>query len=62
MVVKYAQSEKNVLLLKKNQEELERKLKENAREKEMLLGKVRSLTSERARLNQLVDTKVSIEI
>lgn len=60
MVVKYAICEKTVLSLKKTQEELERKLRETNREKEMMMGKVRTLTNERARLSQAFDNKVAV--
>ncbi|GAB6024987.1 hypothetical protein CHUAL_010081 [Chamberlinius hualienensis] len=59
MVVKYALSEKSVLTIKKCLEETERKYKESLREKETLMGKVRALTNDKARLNQTIDAKTS---
>lgn len=58
-VVKYAQSEATVLSLKKTLDESDLKSKEIAREKDLLLNKVRLLTADKARLSQTLDAKAS---
>lgn len=58
MVVKYATSEREVIVAKKQREAVEKKMKEMEKERENLLSKNKMLISERARICQTLDTKV----
>lgn len=58
MVIKYATSEREVIVARKQKEAAEKKMKEMEKERENLLGKNKMLISERARICQTLDTKV----
>ncbi|XP_022254998.1 coiled-coil domain-containing protein 186-like, partial [Limulus polyphemus] len=58
MVVRYAQSEREVLVAKKTRDDLEKKLREIGREKENLQNRIKGLNTEKARLSGLLDRKV----
>ncbi|XP_042220559.1 coiled-coil domain-containing protein 186-like, partial [Homarus americanus] len=58
MVVKYATSEREVIVAKKQKEAVEKKMKEMEREREQLIAKTKMLISERARICQTLDTKI----
>ncbi|XP_045588756.2 coiled-coil domain-containing protein 186 isoform X1 [Procambarus clarkii] len=58
MVIKYATSEREVIVAKKQKEAIEKKMKEMEKEREQLLSKNKMLISERARICQTLDTKV----
>ncbi|KAK3868015.1 hypothetical protein Pcinc_026561 [Petrolisthes cinctipes] len=58
MVIKYATSEREVILAKKQKEGVEKKLREFEKEREQLQAKNKMLISERARICQTLDTKV----
>lgn len=61
MVMKYAVSENNVINLQRQIKQLENKLKEKGKEKESVEGKINVAIGEKAKLSQLVNTKVSID-
>lgn len=58
MVIKYATSEREVIVARKQKEVIEKKLKDMEKEREQLQNKNKMLVSERARLCQTLDTKV----
>lgn len=58
MVIKYATSEREVIVAKKQKEAVEKKMKEMEKEREQLLNKNKMLISERARICQTLDTKI----
>jgi chromosome segregation ATPase len=58
MVMRYAVSEKEVIDQKKERESLEKKLREIGREKDLLLGKLKAVCTEKTRLCQMLDSKV----
>lgn len=58
MVIKYATSEREVIVAKKQKEAVEKKMKEMEKEREQLVSKNKMLISERARICQTLDTKV----
>ncbi|KAK8389249.1 hypothetical protein O3P69_020887 [Scylla paramamosain] len=58
MVIKYATSEREVIIARKQKEALEKKMKDMEKERENLLSKNKMLISERARICQTLDTKV----
>ncbi|XP_063906969.1 coiled-coil domain-containing protein 186 isoform X2 [Zophobas morio] len=57
MVVKYAISEKNVLDVKHQKEQIEKKYKEQVAENEIIQHKVQVMVSEKARICQMFDNK-----
>lgn len=59
MVMRYAVSEKEVIYQKGERELLEKKLREVTREKDMLLGKLKGASAEKARICQMLDVKVT---
>ncbi|CAC5426412.1 Coiled-coil domain-containing protein 186,Palmitoyltransferase ZDHHC16,Palmitoyltransferase ZDHHC16A [Mytilus coruscus] len=59
MVVKYAQAEKNNIGAQKTIERLESKIKDAAKEKDGLLGKIKDLKLEKTRLGHELDLKSS---
>ncbi|KAG0693442.1 Coiled-coil domain-containing protein 186 [Chionoecetes opilio] len=60
MVIKYATSEREVIVSKKQKEALEKRMKDMEKERENLLSKNKMLISERARICQTLDTKVRV--
>ncbi|XP_015784711.1 coiled-coil domain-containing protein 186 [Tetranychus urticae] len=62
MVVKYAKSERDVIVYKKAKDEAERKSREAVKEKESLVNKVKSLTCDKNSLVKSVETKLSENI
>ncbi|CAG0915840.1 unnamed protein product [Notodromas monacha] len=59
MVMRYAQSEKEVIIVKRDKENLERKLNDMNKEKENLLAKLKNMSNDKAKLAQSLDTKTS---
>lgn len=59
MVMKYAVSEKAILDVKSEKEHTDKKYKELSRENEILQHKLTSMSSEKARICQMLDNKVS---
>lgn len=59
MVMRYAVSEKEVIDQKRERESLERKLREMARENDLLLGKLKGMSAEKSRICQMLDIKVT---
>ncbi|KAH7980633.1 hypothetical protein HPB49_017767 [Dermacentor silvarum] len=59
MVVKYATSEKEVILARKALEDTEKKYREVVKERDQHFSRVRSLNNERARLCSSLDTKLA---
>ncbi|KAK7790359.1 hypothetical protein R5R35_003855 [Gryllus longicercus] len=57
MVMSYVVSEKKVMDLQKAKEGLEKKLKESVKEREILVGKMKSAAGEKARICQMLDNK-----
>nr|AYV89223.1 coiled-coil domain-containing 186-like isoform X2 [Tetranychus evansi] len=62
MVVKYAKSERDVIVYKKAKDEAEKKLRDAVKEKESLVNKVKSLTCDKNSLVKSVDAKLSENI
>ncbi|XP_045135473.1 coiled-coil domain-containing protein 186-like isoform X2 [Portunus trituberculatus] len=58
MVIKYATSEREVIIARKQKEALEKRMKDMEKERENLLSKNKMLISERARICQTLDAKV----
>ncbi|RZF44581.1 hypothetical protein LSTR_LSTR001339 [Laodelphax striatellus] len=56
-VVRYAVGEMEVITQKKEREGFEKKLKECNREKEVLINKIKVLTSDKSRISQILDNK-----
>ncbi|GFY50075.1 coiled-coil domain-containing protein [Trichonephila inaurata madagascariensis] len=61
IVIRYANSEKEVILEKKAQQELEKKLRDINKERENLLSKIKGLSAENNRLSSCYESKM-IEI
>lgn len=59
MIMKFAQSEKEVLDLAKVRDQLDRKLKSSMREKDGLLTKLKSISSEKSRMHSSLEAKMS---
>uniref|UniRef100_L7M4F1 Putative signal transducer n=1 Tax=Rhipicephalus pulchellus TaxID=72859 RepID=L7M4F1_RHIPC len=59
MVVKYATSEKEVILARRALEDMEKKYREVVKERDQHFSRVRSLNNERARLCSSLDTKLA---
>ena len=60
MVVKYAQGETKIAQLQSSLEKTELRLKDREREKEVLAVKLRTLTSDSAKMASNVDAKVCL--
>ncbi|XP_037282619.2 coiled-coil domain-containing protein 186 isoform X2 [Rhipicephalus microplus] len=59
MVVKYATSEKEVILARRALEDMEKKYREAVKDRDQHFSRVRSLNNERARLCSSLDTKLA---
>ncbi|XP_067129441.1 coiled-coil domain-containing protein 186 isoform X1 [Centruroides vittatus] len=59
MVLRYAQSERDVINLKKVRDEFEKKLKDAAKEREGILNRIKGLNTEKSRLCNSLDSKSS---
>ncbi|RWS13920.1 hypothetical protein B4U79_12622 [Dinothrombium tinctorium] len=59
MVVKYAKSEKEVIILKKNKEELEKKLRDSLKDKESLQIRIKGLSTDKSSLMSSLDKKLA---
>ncbi|XP_071447737.1 coiled-coil domain-containing protein 186 isoform X2 [Hetaerina americana] len=57
MVVRYATSERDVIEGKKQQDALEKKLRESTKEREILVSKVKAMNGEKARICLMLDGK-----
>ena len=62
MVMKYAVSEKSVIDLKREIQSYELKLKENLKDKETNMTKLKCAINEKNKVIQLLESKVSIKI
>lgn len=60
IVIRYANSEKDVIMEKKAQQELEKKMKDMIKERENLISKNKGLLSENNRLTTCYETKVQL--
>jgi len=58
MVMKYALGEKDIMVAKRGKEEAEKRLKENMKDKESLQYKIKTLSTERTRLQALCDNRM----
>ena len=58
MVVKYARSEREVIVAQNQREGIEKKIKDLTKEREGLQEKIKSLTSEKTRVCHMLDVKV----
>jgi predicted nucleic acid-binding Zn-ribbon protein len=58
MVMKYVRGEKEALDLRKEKETLERKLRDASKELEKNTNKIKQLSQEKGRLQQLYESKV----
>ncbi|KAG1664565.1 Coiled-coil domain-containing protein 186 [Nymphon striatum] len=59
MVMKFANSEKEKLKTIKFKEDMDRRVREAGRDREMLLGKMKQLTIERSHMNSNLETKIA---
>jgi len=59
MVVKYAMGEREVILQRKAKEEAEKKWRSVAKERDDLAAKVKVATGEKAKVQQLADSRVN---
>merc|ERR1719481_1453316 len=57
MVIKYAMGEKDIMIAKRGKDDLEKKLREALKDKEGLQYKIKTLSSERTRLQGICDTR-----
>jgi len=57
MVIKYAMGEKDIIIARKGKEDLEKKMKEVLKDKESLQYKIKTLGTERTRLQGICDTR-----
>ncbi|XP_053209843.1 coiled-coil domain-containing protein 186-like [Panonychus citri] len=62
MVVKYAKSERDVIVCKKAKDEAEKKMREAIKEKETLASKVKSLTCDKSSMMKSIDSKLTENI
>lgn len=60
MVMKYAVSEKELIDVKKEKETIIKKLKDTVKENESQLDRMKNLVSDKSKLSQLLDAKVTI--
>jgi len=58
MVIKYAMAEKNVLVAQKQRDALDKRNKELEKDKDVLLARVKNISSEKTRFSQILDKKV----
>ena len=58
MVVKYATSEKDVIVAQNQRDGAEKKMKDLLKERDVLLEKVKTLNNEKARVCSMLDVKV----
>ncbi|KAF2351137.1 hypothetical protein FHG87_018108 [Trinorchestia longiramus] len=59
MVVKYAVSEKNVLVAQKQRDAAERRCRDLEKDKEVLLARVKNISAEKTRITSILDKKMS---
>jgi len=57
MVIKYAMGEKDIMIAKRGKEDLEKKLRESLKDKEGLQYKIKTLGTERTRLQGICDSR-----
>lgn len=62
MVVKYARSEKEVITAQNQREAAEKKTKELAKERDVLMEKVKGLNAEKTRVCHMLEAKVSLSL
>lgn len=58
MVVKYAHSEKEVIVAHNQRDAMEKKMKESAKERDVLLEKIKSLNNDKTRVCNMLEVKV----
>lgn len=58
MVVKYATSEKDVIVAKSQKDNSEKKMKDLAKERDVLLEKIKSLNAEKTKICHMLEVKV----
>lgn len=61
MVVKYAESEKNVITVRKDLELAERRLREANRARDLLSDRLKIVQTEKEKANNLLETKVRFQ-
>lgn len=59
MVVKYARSEKEVITAQNQREAAEKKTKELAKERDVLMEKIKGLNAEKTRVCHMLEAKAS---
>jgi len=57
MVIKYAMGEKDIMIARRGKEDLDRKMKESVKDKDSLLYKIKTLSTERTRLQGICDVR-----
>lgn len=58
MVVKYAHSEKDVIVAQNQRDSSEKKMKDLTKERDVLLEKIKTLNAEKIRICHLLEAKV----
>ena len=58
MVVKYAHSEKEVIVAHNQKDSIEKKMKDAVKERDVLLEKIKVLNNEKARVCNMLEVKV----
>lgn len=58
MVVKYAHSEKEVIVAHNQRDAMEKKMKESVKERDVLLEKIKSLNNDKTRVCNMLEVKV----
>lgn len=61
MVVKYALSEKEVIGLKNVHDNVEKKMRDLAKERDVLMEKIKGLNNEKSRVCTMLDAKVCLK-
>ena len=62
MVVKYATSEKDVIVAQNQKDSSEKKMKELTKERDTLLEKIKALNAEKTKICHMLEVKVKIHI
>lgn len=58
MVVKYAHSEKEVIVAHSQRDSMEKKMKDSFKERDVLLEKIKAMNNEKARVCNMLEVKV----
>lgn len=59
MVVKYAHSEKEVIVAHNQRDSMEKKMKESLKERDVMMEKIKAMNNEKARVCNMLEVKVN---